>query len=127
MNKETLKEVKKALHKLSDLESKAFNLPTIDQYMDEMHRIWELKKPLLFQKYKLEEIVFGDEIDKSSDLMTLKEFVNCCTSGGFIDYDGNGYYASATHESNIPAIPSMITSKMILDNPLLTHVVWYNK
>lgn len=127
MGQETLEQVKKEIDKLSDLESKACNLPTVEQYMNECSRIWELKKPLLFKKYKLEEIVFGDQIDKSSDLMTLKEFVNYCTSGGFIDYDGNGYYANATHESNIPAIPSMITSKMILNNPLLTHVVWYNK
>jgi|688.fasta_scaffold1127259_2 hypothetical protein len=127
MEKLKLSELEAELSKFSDLESKAFDLPTIDQYMEESFRIWELKKPLLFQKYKLDEIVFGDEIDKWGDVMTLKEFIDCCESGGFIDYDGTGYYANSTHESNIPAIPSMISDGMIINRPELTHVVWFNK
>lgn len=125
----SLEEVTKKISEFSELESKAFNLPNINLYMSELGRIWKLKKPLLFKKYNLQEIIFDSkEIDKEwGDLMTIDEFIDCCEYGGFIDSDGSGYYASDKHESNIPAIPSMIKSGMIVRRDGLTHVVWYNK
>ena len=124
-----LEEVTKKISEFSELESKAFDLPDIKLYMDELYRIWEMKKPLLFKKYNLQEIIFDSkEIDKEwSDLMTIDDFIDCCECGGFIDSDGSGYYASDKHESNIQTIPSMITSNMIVRRDGLTHVVWYNK
>lgn len=126
MEKLTLEQIKDELYMLDELQDKAFNLPTIEQYINECARIWQLKKPLLFQKYQLTDVVFEDEIEYG-DLMTLADFIDYCTSGGFIDDDGNGSYANSTHESNIPAIPSMISKGMIINNPQLTHVVWYNR
>jgi hypothetical protein len=126
IEKLTLEQVKAELNTLNDLQDKAFNLPSIEQYINECNRIWILKKPLLFQKYKLTEIVFQEEI-QYGDLMTIEEFIACCSMGGFIDDDGNGNYANSTHESNIPAIPSMIANDMIIRDPQLTHVIWYNR
>jgi hypothetical protein len=126
MEKLTLEQIKDELYMLDELQDKAFDLPTIDQYMNECARIWQLKKPLLFQKYQLTDVVFEQEIE-GGDLMTLADFIDYCTSRCFIDDDGNGVYANSTHESNIPAIPSMISKGMIINNPQLTHVVWYNR
>lgn len=59
------------------------------------------------------------------DLMTIEEFADCCHSGGFIDYDGSGNYATEDKESNISIYPSdIIADKYRKD---FTHVVWYNK
>ena len=65
------------------------------------------------------------ELDEDGDLMTLDEFVECCLDGGFIDYDGSGNYATATHESDIDIYPSDVTSGNYRKD--FTHVVWYNR
>ena len=59
------------------------------------------------------------------DLMTFKEFKECCNDGGFIDYDGYGYYSNETHKSNITIYPSDITDGKIRTD--FTHVCWYNR
>jgi hypothetical protein len=123
----TLEEIEKKLDELNVLEDDAFALPTITQYQDECERIWGLKKPLLFERNKLTEITFEDEIPEYGDLMTLEVFINCCNSGGFIDYDGGGKYANSTHMSNISVSPSMITSGYVMKDPRLTHVIWFNR
>jgi len=63
-------------------------------------------------------------IKSTEDHMTLDKFIECCTSGGFIDYDGWGYYATDTMETDIGVIPSDILAGKV--NRDYTHVVWYN-
>jgi hypothetical protein len=64
-------------------------------------------------------------IPNYGDHMTLEEFVECCESGGFIDYDGRGDYATETEISDVGVRPSQITSGKI--DTRWTHVVWYNR
>lgn len=59
------------------------------------------------------------------DLMTIEEFKGHVESGMFIDYDGTGYYATSTQESDLYARPSDIRAG-IIDNRF-THIAWYNK
>lgn len=59
---------------------------------------------------------------KLGDLMTMAEFIDCCKSGGLIDYDGFGEYATETMVSNIRVRPSDYSK-----GKLITHVLWYNR
>lgn len=73
-------------------------------------------------QYKLEQIhsgVYGNH-------MTRKEFVEQCKAGSFIDYDGFGEYATATHVSDVRVNPSDVKNGGWLDS-FFTHVVWYNR
>jgi hypothetical protein len=65
------------------------------------------------------------DIPEYGDHMTLEHFKQNCEDGLFIDYDGVGYYATSTQESDIEVYPSDITSGNINNN--FTHIVWYNK
>ena len=61
--------------------------------------------------------------------MPLAQFVECVKSGGFIDYDGTGYYAN-DHEyfPDYSARPSEIKSGQIKGKKhKFTHVLWFNR
>lgn len=66
-----------------------------------------------------------EPIPTYGDHMTMKDFVDCCKSGGFIDYDGSGVYATATEMSDIGIEPSEVMSGSYRKD--FTHVVWFNK
>lgn len=74
---------------------------------------------------KLLEGVKFKELPNYGDLMTLKEFIENCESGGFIDYDGSGKYAFKDEMSDIAVYPSTVTDGNIDRD--FTHVVWFNK
>lgn len=64
-----------------------------------------------------EEITFGD-------VMTVDEFVSCCRSGGFIDYDGYGHPVKGNlADWKIEICPSK--RKRIPKDA--THIVWFNR
>ena len=122
-----LKEINAQLDQLDKEYDEAFNLPTVDQYMDACKENWKRRMPILFEKQKLTEVTFINDIPDYGDLMTIEEFKECCEDGGFIDYDGSGVYSDGVRETNISAIASMFKAGLILDNPLLTHILWFNK
>lgn len=64
-------------------------------------------------------------LDELDHIMPLAEFIACCKYGGFVDDDGSGYYATATHKSLTGARPSEILKGNIDSN--YTHVIWYNR
>ena len=66
------------------------------------------------------------EFSKYGDLFTIPEFLECCDSGGFIDYDGFGHLATVDKESNIEIIPSK-RRKTISQYPWASHVMWFNR
>ena len=84
-----------------------------------------------------------EPIPKYGDLMTLDNFIECCQTGGFIDYDGHGYYAMKDKMSDKLILPSHITGRRDdfdfdtgkfkkIEVPInidrsFTHVVWFNK
>lgn len=64
-------------------------------------------------------------IPEYGDVMTVEEFAECCSCGGFIDYDGYGKYATSSQMTNIIARPSEI-KKQGLDKRF-AFVVWFNQ
>lgn len=65
------------------------------------------------------------EIPDYGDLMVIESFISNCECGGFIDYDGHGYYATETKMSDMMVLPSDIKHGNI--NKDFTHVVWFNR
>ena len=65
------------------------------------------------------------EIPEYGDVMTLKSFLSCVKSGGFIDYDGFGHYIKDGQETNIHIYPSDYHHKSIRYE--FDKIVWYNR
>lgn len=67
-----------------------------------------------------------EPIPNYGDLMTYPEFLENCQSESFIDYDGFGYYATATGMDDDKKI---YPSKALKTPPpaWVTHVVWFNR
>ncbi len=61
------------------------------------------------------------------DHMTAKDWLHCVKVGGFVDGDGSGYLATATHESAILIVPSYVSLLEVKLPSWATHVVWCNK
>ncbi|MNC32716.1 hypothetical protein D3C75_810800 [compost metagenome] len=71
-------------------------------------------------------MIFDQPRDKYADVMTLKEFSDCVKCGGFIPYDGDGYFGTETHFS----FDSYVWNEKgrIAETPEgATHVHWYNR
>jgi hypothetical protein len=68
---------------------------------------------------------FVDKVPDYGDKMSLKEFISCCKSGGFIDYDGSGEYIKNGKCSGINIYPSDVEHNKIRED--FTKIVWYNK
>jgi hypothetical protein len=58
--------------------------------------------------------------------MTLREYIDCVTCGGFIDDDGFGELATETQVSEIEIYPSHLNEDVQWPE-WCTHIVWYNK
>lgn len=68
------------------------------------------------------------------DLMTLAEFIDACEGDAFIDDDGSGCFATATHITNRRVRPSEVVGRGLEGlrergeyDPAWTHVVWFNR
>jgi hypothetical protein len=79
-------------------------------------------------EYKLTDLVEDD------CCMTLQEWKIEVEWGGFIDYDGYGYFATKTQESDIQVSPSDYwdgSKKTVnvswVEPDWATHIVWYNR
>lgn len=66
-----------------------------------------------------------DELPDYGTVMSLKEFIECVKSGGFIDYDGYGSYVKDGKESNITIHPSDIAYGVIREG--FDTIIWYNR
>ena len=62
-------------------------------------------------------------------VIELDEFIKDCDSGGFMDYDGFGYYSNSQTEhedrDDLRVQPSQITEGII--NRDYKYVHWYNR
>jgi len=63
--------------------------------------------------------------DSIGDIFPIASWISNCRSGGFIDYDGFGHYATLTEESSIMVYPSDVKAGKIRND--FTHVIWYNR
>jgi len=62
------------------------------------------------------------------DVIPIDEFVHNCECGWFINDDGFGEWATATHyDSRVWVHPSAVKNEKIVPPKWATHVVWYNK
>lgn len=91
-----------------------FHEETIDPFM---RLVGAVKR--YYKDFKLEK---QDDI---GNLMTLEDFVEACDCGGFIDYDGYGYYATADKQSDVVISPSDVSLELVRED--FTHVKWYNR
>lgn len=81
-------------------------------------------------------IQLADERDlyPFGDVMTVEEFKECVDCGGFIDYDGNGYFVTGGDGKKrmwrSPTVyPSEVKSDFLeaCQKASITHVIWFNK
>lgn len=67
---------------------------------------------------------YGNGPEDEDDVYTIKEFIACVKSGGFIDYDGHGHpVKNKKADGSIHVKPSRLIE--IPDDA--THIVWYNR
>ena len=60
------------------------------------------------------------------DTFTIEEFTKHCEAGGFINYDGNGYFATENMESAIP-VNCQAFAEGNVKSFGFTHIRWYNR
>jgi hypothetical protein len=58
-------------------------------------------------------------------LYTIEQFIEMSESGGFMDYDGFGYYATHNAKSDILIYPSDILEHIYRND--FTHIIWFNR
>lgn len=66
---------------------------------------------------------FTEEIPTYGDIISLKEWLECCEDGGFIDYDGFGCASNGTHCTKKEYKPSQ-RNKLPKGT---THIIWFNR
>lgn len=67
-------------------------------------------------------------IPSYGDMRTKEEFLSCVKVGAFIDYDGEGEFATFSQASYVVVKPSDVSPDKPNNWPVwATHVVWYNR
>jgi hypothetical protein len=67
------------------------------------------------------------ELPNYGTLMTIEDWLENVTGGGFIDYDGSGNYSDGKRMSNKSVSPSDVDSDQIMKNKEFTHIIWFNR
>ena len=123
----TLEQIEKELEEARDAYNKKFH--------NEEHIPWpefvkwaepEIKKmdELSREKRMMMPYTLSD-IPNYADVMPLNDFIDCCNSGGFIDYDGSGNYVLDGMETDITIHPSDVKHGAIRWE--FDSVAWYNR
>lgn len=76
------------------------------------------------ERRKIQPYKFS-EFPMIGNVYSLKEFVSLCECGGFINYDGFGYYMKDGKETDIMIYPSDVKNGIIRDDEFDT-MVWLN-
>jgi hypothetical protein len=126
--KPTFEEIEAELEKYQELYDKKFNEDNTDRSWQEfleyagpeIEKLGELSRAKrMIMPYKLSELSdFGD-------VMSLKHFIDCVKSGGFIDYDGFGRYVEDGKETNITILPSDVKHNAVRKG--FDTIVWFNR
>jgi len=132
---EDIKELEKRLEDLQEASHKVW-----EQYMNkalegipyDVAYKWYCNQPVIKECNELEDKIRQvkeakefEPIEKDDDIYTIKQFIDMCKGGGFIDYDGFGVYAFEDKKSDIHVYPSDVQKGIIRND--FTHVVWYNR
>lgn len=102
----------------------AYAAPTPDEFM----RLSTIAcKPIYDAHMYLKLLVepHMKELEYYADMMPFEEFLEIVRSGGFINDDGYGFYATETQQTNIVIVPSNIIDGVYRKD--FTHVIWYNR
>ena len=83
------------------------------------------KLSALNREKRLLIIPIFSELSDYGDVISLKKFIQCVNSGGFIDYDGFGRYVKDGKESNIDIYPSDVKNKSIRKD--FDTIIWFNR
>ena len=113
----------------------------LDNMASEIDSTWDFTRPfteyqhayrhidnaagIISRELNLKKTPSMEPHDDIGDLFTFEDFKSNCESGGFIDYDGFGYYATATEQSDIEIRPSHLKRNKYRNE--FTHVMWYNR
>ena len=126
--KTKLEEIDKEIDKYNklcdDKEEKWDISKSWSEYKEHMGPEWKKLAELsrerrLIESYELKEMsTFGDQ-------MSLKEFIGNCEDGGFIDYDGFGYYTKDGKESDIIINPSDVKYNKVRTD--FDSIIWFNR
>jgi hypothetical protein len=101
---------------------------------------WLLKRML----YELEDLdgyssIYDEVVDKYAkmaeiqakvkygDVFTIEDFIEAVESGGFIPYDGFGYYWDENKNEETEEYTSFNVDKLKEKSKTYKYVVWYNK
>jgi hypothetical protein len=113
------------LDKVIKLKEKVWdNSKPYEEYYDFMKAEFNKQSQLSRERrmlvdYKLSELsMFGD-------VMSLETFIANCKCGGFIDYDGYGYYVKDGKESNIEIYPSDVKHGAVRKD--FDTIIWFNR
>ena len=105
--------------------SEAYAAPTVQEF-EVQHRLayQEHNKASKYLRLKTTDLNMEPH-DDIGDLFDIESFKANVESGGFINYDGFGYYANETEQSNIEVYPSDVKSGIYRKD--FSHVKWYNR
>lgn len=97
---------------------------SFEQYQNflkpESTELYRLRRRLRFiMPYEL------SELPDYGDVMKLKDFIECCKEGLFINYDGYGRYVKDGKETNVEIYPSDVKNDCIRYE--FDTIIWYNR
>jgi len=110
--------------RVSDLLNSQMSKLDFSEYMSLVESESERMEQLSREMRLLQKPIFS-EIPDYGDLMKMSDFISCCESGGFIDYDGFGNYSRGGRMSDIKIYPSDITNEKFRND--FDYVVWFNR
>ena len=79
----------------------------------------------LSRKLRLHKELTFESLDSNGDHMLMGDFIEDAISGGFIDYDGFGFYATEAQQTNGLIYPSDVVMGEFKRE--FTHIKWYNR
>ena len=95
-------------------------------WWEKAQELWESIKPVSGEYHMIQDEYELQPIPEYGDKFELEEFVDCCDFGGFCDSDGEGYYATESQESTIPAVPSEIVAGYVRLRRAHVQLVCFN-
>lgn len=139
--KEELEDIEKEIDRLEDIIKKRddehYKLyennkkRDINKFQEQYQEFLDNRQPEQSQLIVLERrkrFIMPYELNKKygfGDEMTLEHFINNVKCGGFIDYDGYGYYLKNNMQTNVTIHPSDVKHKNIRYE--FDKIIWLNR
>lgn len=93
--------------------------------VSKINRLTYKKKEELAKRYA--EMIKIQTKVKYGDVMWIEDFIECVKSGGFIPYDGWGYYWDDEKQEETEFNTSFNVDELKKQAKKYKYVVWYNK